>query len=313
MTTYLIVGAGAIGSITAQHMADDGHEVRLVSRRGSGPSHPSIELIGADASDRAALTRHAAGVATVFNCANPLYHRWSSDWPPIAASILHAAETVGADLVTLSNLYVYGRPAGAMTPHDPLAADYEKAQARIAMWDGARRAHEQRRVRATEVRASDYVGPGAQSALGDRIVPRVIAGKPCWVIGDPDAPHSWTYTDDVARTLIACAQSEAAWGRAWHVPTNPARSARQAVDDIADAAGVAHVKLSSIPKVALRVVGLFNPVVRELPTTLYQFQAPFIIDDAETRTTFALDPTPWTEALAATVAAARAPSTRVNS
>ena len=313
MGTYVIVGAGAIGSVVAQQLADAGDDVRLVSRRGTGPAHESIQRISADAADREALERHARGSAVIFNCANPPYHRWSSDWPPLADSILHAAETSGAGLVTLGNLYAYGRPSGPMTPHDPLNADFEKAQVRARMWRDALAANDEGRIRATEVRASDYVGPRAQSMLGERVVPRVIVGKSCSVLGDVDAPHSWTYTVDVARTLIACAQSERSWGRAWHVPTNPARSSRQAVDDIADVAGVAPVKVTSIPLVVLRLVGIVNPVVRELPTTLYQFTAPFIIDDGETRRTFGLEPTPWYDALAATVAEARAPSERIRS
>jgi nucleoside-diphosphate-sugar epimerase len=36
---------------------------------------------------------------------------------------------------------------------------------------------------------------------------------------DLDAPHSRTYVGDVARTLIAVAADESAWGRARHVPT----------------------------------------------------------------------------------------------
>ena len=310
MGTYVIVGAGAIGSVVAQRLADVGHDVRLLSRRGAGPAHGSIERISADAGDGETLARHARGADAIFNCANPLYHRWPRDWPPIADSILHAAETSGAGLVTLSNLYAYGRPTGPMTPHDPFNADYEKALVRARMWHDALAANDEGLIRATEVRASDYVGPGAQSALGDRVVPRILAGKSCSVLGDVDAPHSWTYTVDVARTLIACALSDQAWGRAWHVPTNAARSSRQVADDMADAAGVAHVKVTSIPVVALRLVGLFNPVVRELPTTLYQFTAPFVIDDSETRSAFGLAPTPWHDVLAATVDAARAASDR---
>ena len=313
MTTHLIVGAGTIGSLVARRLADEGHDVRHVSRRGTGPSHSSIERVAADASDRAALLQLARGVTTIFNCANPLYHRWETDWPPIADSILGAAEANGADLVTLGNLYVYGQPVAAMSPLDPLNAQYEKARVRITMWENALRANNEGRLRATEVRASDYIGPGAQSALGDRVVPRIVAGKSCWMLGDLDAPHSWTYTDDVARTLVACATSESAWGRAWHVPTNPARSSRQAIDDLADAAGLAHVKVSAIPRSALRVIGLFNPVVRELPTTLYQFESPFIIDDAETRSAFGIEPTPWADALATTIAAARSTTSSVPS
>ena len=302
MSRYLIIGAGAIGSAVAEQLADQGHEVRLMTRSGTGPDHPSIERIAASASDREFVTRHAAGASAIFNCANPAYHRWPTDWPPIAEALLAAAEASASNLVTLSNLYAYGRPTGPMTPHDPLSANYEKAQVRATMWRNAKRAHDEGRLRATEVRASDFIGPRAQSHLGERVVPRVLAGKGCQVLGDVDMPHSWNYTLDVARTLVTCAQSDGAWGRAWHAPANPARTTREAIDDIADTAGVAHVKVSAIPTPALRVLGLFSPLLRELPKTTYQFQTPFVIDDSETRATFGLEPTPWDVVLKDTIA-----------
>jgi nucleoside-diphosphate-sugar epimerase len=246
------------------------------------------------------VARHAIGTDAIFNCANPAYHRWPTDWPPIANAILAAAEASGSKLVTLNNLYAYGRPTGPMTPHDPLNADYEKAQVRATMWRDAKRAHDDGRIQATEVRASDFIGPRSQSYLG-MLIPRILAGKSCQVIGNLDAPHSWNYTDDVARTLVTCAQDDQSWGRAWHAPANPPRSVRQALDDIAVIVGATNVKITKVPTVALRVLGLFNTDVRELPKTLYQFQAPFVIDDSETRSTFGLAPTPWDDVLNATI------------
>src|SRR5260370_7675715 len=49
MAKHAIVGAGAVGSAAALLLAERGEQVRVVSRRGTGPQHPAIRLIAADA------------------------------------------------------------------------------------------------------------------------------------------------------------------------------------------------------------------------------------------------------------------------
>jgi nucleoside-diphosphate-sugar epimerase len=301
MSRYLVIGSGAIGSAVARQLASASHDVTVVTRRGVGVAHPRVHHVAADAANAARLRELARGASAIFNCANPAYHRWTTDWPPIARSLLGAAADSGAVLVTMSNLYGYGRSDGPMSPESPLDADYAKAQVRVAMWRDALAAHEAGRLRATEVRASDFIGPDSQSLASQRIVPRILRGKSCQMLGRLDVEHSWTYTDDVATTLVACAQTPSAWGRAWHVPTNAPRTQRQLVEDLCDAAGVERVRVSVLPPAVLRLAGLVSPLIRELPTTLYQFEAPFVIDDTSTRRALSLAPTPWPEVLAATV------------
>jgi nucleoside-diphosphate-sugar epimerase len=301
MSEYLVVGAGSIGSAVAARLAAQGHTVTVASRRARGPEHELVTRIGADASDAQRLGELATGCDAIFNCLNPQYHRWLTDWPPMANALLASAEKSQAVLVTLSNLYPYGPPTGPMTPESPFLAKFEKALVRATMWQDALDAHNTGRIRATEVRASDFLGARDQSMLGDRIIPRVLQGKSCRVIGEPDVLHSWTFTDDVARTLITCAQVPSAWGRAWHVPTNPPRTQREAINDVADVAGCHHVKVAGMPRAAIRLFGLVNPTVRELPKTMYQFTMPFVIDDQATRTEFGLEPTPWRDGLDAIV------------
>lgn len=297
---YVVVGTGAIGTLVADQLAAAGHSVIAISRHAAPSKSPMVEHVAGDASDATFLARQAADAAAIFNCVNPPYHRWPQEWPPIAASLLHAAEETGAVLTTLSNLYAYGVPTGPLTPETPLRATYAKGQVRGQMWLDAKAAHDANKIRATEVRASDFIGPTGFSVI-NRLVPDIVAGKRVQLLGNPDAPHSWTYTVDVAKTLIAAAQNKAAWGRAWHVPTNPPRTQRQVVEELAEAAGVGPVKVSVVPNALLRLLGLFNPQMREVLITMYQFEQPFIIDDTATRRELGLAPTQWEEVLQAIV------------
>lgn len=300
---HVVIGAGPTGTATARLLADHGHRVRVITRSGSGPVHGGIELAAANASDSFALSRLTLGASAIYNCANPPYDRWTTDWPPLAASLLAAAEANDAVLVTLGNLYVYDNSGGPMRATDPLDPPSVKGGVRAKMWHDALAAHEAGRVRVTEARASDFIGPGtgANGHMGDRVVPRVLAGKSISVMGRFDVDHSWTAIDDVARTLVTIGSDERAWGRAWHVPTVAPMSQRDLIHRMCAVADVEPVKVRSLPNLALRVGGLFVPAIRELREVLYQFETPFVIDAEDTTETFGIKPTPLDDTLRATI------------
>src|SRR5215216_5167558 len=126
MSLHVIVGAGPVGSATAALLASRGETVRLVTRSGGGPNHPAIERVAADATDADRLTELSTGAAALYNCANPQYHRWLTDWPPLASALLTAAERSGAVLATASNLYGYGPVSTPITADTPLRATHPK-------------------------------------------------------------------------------------------------------------------------------------------------------------------------------------------
>ncbi len=302
MARHVVVGAGAVGTATARLLAARGEEVTVVTRSGSGPTDRGVTRVAADAGDADLLTRLAEDARAVYNCANPPYQRWAVEWPPLAAALLRAAERTGAVLATVGNLYGYGPVDGPMTEDLPLAPRGPKGRVRARMWTDALAAHTAGRVRATEVRGSDYLGARAQSHLGDRVVPRLLRGRAVQVLGSADQPHSWTFVDDVARLLVVVAEDERAWGRAWHVPSEAPRTQREAIADLCRVAGVAPVTVRVLRRPALRVIGLASPVVRELGEVLHQFERPFVLDSSPAQRTFGLAPTPWDASMAAVVA-----------
>ena len=139
MAVHVVLGAGAIGRGTARELAGAGHDVRLVSRSGSGQavragesgSAGSITPVAADVTDAARLAEIAGGAAAIVNALNPAqYWKWDELWPPMASAILSASEQSGAGLVTVNNLYLYGRVDGPITEDSPIAPVGHKGEVR---------------------------------------------------------------------------------------------------------------------------------------------------------------------------------------
>ncbi|MFF4223727.1 NAD-dependent epimerase/dehydratase family protein [Streptomyces abikoensis] len=304
MSLHVVIGFGPAGAATARLLVERGHSVRVVTRSGRSPE-PGIEHVALDAADSERLSAAVRGAAALYSCAAPPYHRWASEWPPLASSLCAAAEETGAVLVMLGNLYGYGpvEGSGPMTEELPLAATGPKGRVRAAVWEQARKLHEQGRIRAVEVRASDFFGPGVTDGghLAARVMPRLLRGKAVSTLGNPDAPHSWSYLPDVAAALVEVAGEERAWGRAWHVPTEPALSVRDMVGLLADQAGTEPVAVRGLSPAVLGVASVFSPLIRELKEIRYQFDRPFVIDASAYEAAFAVRATPVAEQVKATV------------
>lgn len=306
MSSYVIVGAGGVGRHAAQALTESGHEVRVVSRGGTDPQLTGAHAVAADAADPDAMRRAAQGASAIINAANPRqYHTWARDWPPLAANLLATAQATGAALVTVSNLYAYGRVGAPMTESTPVAPNGSKGAVRAAMWADALAAHEAGRVRACEVRASDYFGPGVGprvSLLNEAVIAPAAAGrkKVRFPVGDPDAPHSWSYVPDVGRFAALLATEDRSWGRVWHAPTAPERSVREVAADVAAVMGTSAPAVSTYPRWLMRLARV-APLVRELDETRHQFDLPFVIDSSDATEVFGVEATPWRQALVATV------------
>ncbi|MDB4956936.1 MAG: NAD-dependent epimerase/dehydratase [Myxococcales bacterium] len=292
MANHLIIGAGPTGSATARMLADAGDPVTLVSRSGRGPRHPRITLRAADAADARALVPLAAGAATIFDCAMPRYDRWVEEFPPLHAAALAATVASGAALITVSNVYPYGR-AQPFRESSPIAPISAKGRVRAQMWRDALASG----ARVCEVRASDYLGPGALSLFTLMMLPALRAGAPASMPADLDAQHSWTFTDDVARTLVAAARSGASWRRAWHVPSSTV-SVRELAGHFA-----ARAQVTRMSREQFAAIAAGDSIAAAATEMLYLFEEPAILDTAETERELGVHATPLEEVVRATLAA----------
>ena len=291
--THVVLGSGTVGTKLAARLGDSGKKVMLISRSAKGASITNVERLQGDASSAESLKSATPKADFIYNCINPPYNKWDKEWPSIQKAIIELAINTNAVLVTCSNLYGYGPHQGVLTEDLPLLATWKNGRVRADMWLEVKKLHDAGKIRATEVRGSDYICASEQSRMGDRVVPRLMQGKKVQLLGSLDKLHTWTDPDDVAHLMMVVAQEEVAWGKPWHVPSNGPMTQRHVIRDIAFELGIKNPKVSSVPPLIEKILGLFNPFMRELSHTGYQFNQPFVMSDEKTRKTFGLKPKPW--------------------
>jgi len=308
-TVHTIFGTGPLGISTAQALAAQGHSVRMVNRSGRAPEGvpAGATVLAADATQLDAARAAAAGSAVVYNCANAPYNTWLTALKPLFDNLLEAAASSGASLVMGDNLYAYGDTNGAPMREDtPERPNSRKGKLRSEIAQAMLAAHRAGRARVAIVRGSDYFGPRVlESQLGERVVPAALAGKAALVTGRTDMPHSSTYILDMGRAMALVGTRESAYGQIWHAPNNAPLTAGQMLERIYAEVGKP-LKVQTAGKLMLSMVGLFNPVVREVIEMLYQFDRPFIVDSAKIEREFGIRATALPEAVRATVAWYRA-------
>lgn len=298
----VVIGAGPVGATLALQLAEQGRHVRLLTRSGSGPDHPAIERRRGDASDTATLVAAFAGARAVFDCMHASAYRaatWREELPAAERAVLAAAGEAGAVVVFPESLYAFGHVDGPMTESSPRSATFGKPAVRVALL----RQREESATATVSIAASDFYGPLVRTAhAGERMVPTVLAGRTMYVIGDPDAPHSWTYVPDLAAAMIVAAADERHWNSFLLAPTAPPVSQRQLVQAYADAAGVAAPRVVGTPGWLLKAIGAVHRDTREIAELAYQFDRPFVVDSTESERRLGLAPTPFEVGVKQTVA-----------
>ena len=300
---HVVFGAGQVGTALVSRLADSGARVRVVSRNRPAALAGAAEWRSADANDPDATADAAKGASVVYQCLNAPYADWPTRFPPLQRAVMTAAERTGALLVTLENLYGYGPTGGKpMTEGLPLTATTVKGRARAAMTAELLTAAEAGRVRITIGRASDFFGPGVtQSSLGERVFGNAVAGRKADFVGDPDLPHTYSYVPDIAAGLATLGNDPRASGEVWHLPGPETRSTRALLDLVAGEVGHS-VGVRSVPKVALRALGVFNPTMRGLAEMSYEFEEPFLLDTTKYESVFGKSATSLEVAVTETLA-----------
>ncbi len=291
-TLHVVTGAGPVGSTVALQLAEAGHQVRLLTRSGSGPEHALIERRNVDVSRAEQLGPEVEGATAVFHCIHGSAYSakaWRAELPAAEQVVLEAAGRAGAVVVFPESLYSYGPVDTVMTEDLPRDATRGKLGVRADLL----RARDASPTPTVSVAASDFIGPRVLMAhAGERLVPKVLSGASVSVVASLDEPHSFTYVPDLARAMIKAAHTPELWNSFLHAPTAPAVTQRQLIEALATAADVPAPRMWALPVWVLKAAGLVSTDARELSETAYQFAHPFVLDSSRSEALLEESPTP---------------------
>ena len=310
---YALFGAtGTVGKALAAKLAARGQSFRVVGRsderlrQGFRNYEPLVEYCAADLSDPAAASGAAADVDTIFYTVGVPYPQFA-EHPKLTRIALAAAAAAGVrHYVHLSTVYPYGVPQQEFVseshPRNPKAF---KGRMRKEQEDLVLAADVPQGMRTTILIAPDFYGPDSELSYVRSIFDAALNGGTANVIGPIDTPHEFIFVPDVAETLIALSEKEEAYGKRWNVAGPGLITTRQFADQVFQAV---HQKprLRVVGKFMLRVLGLFNPMLREMVEMNYLWTTPVNLDDTRLRQLLPnLHRTPYSEGIRLTIDAMR--------
>lgn len=273
---------------------------------GRSNKHPidGVRFIKGDA-DSVAEMRSAIGDAEiVVNALNLPYHEWDKGrMEAQAGRVVEALGKTGKTMLFPGNVYNFSATDRVMTPdlaQRPQTSRGEIRKRTEALFEAAARRGD---IRTIILRAGDFFGPESVTDWFDLVMLREARKGKLAMMGVRGVGHAWAYLPDLGRAFEKLAWHHKELGAfetfhfAGHFVT-PEVMANAVI-----AAASVPLAVSMFPRFLLSVMGLGNPIMREVAKMGYLWENPMQLEDK--RLEAILGPnvgTPFHEAVAATIA-----------
>ena len=292
---------GHIGQHAARAFVDAGWTVKGMGRSNK-QGLAGVTFVKGDAQSVADMARAVEGSDVVVNALNLPYDKWfNGAMEAQTAKVIAALGTSGKTLLYPGNIYNVAASLRQVTPDAPQHPERPRGEIRVRCEAMLKDAAVRGDIKVIIVRAGDYFGPGSH---GDWFDQGILATK--GKIAAPAAlnmPHSWAYLPDIGRAFekLAWHRDELGAYENFHFAGHFVTSG-----DLVAAiqkASPTPLKVTTLSWGLLGVVGLFNPVMREVAKMHYLWLNPMQLMDARLDAILGPDfGTPYDEAIAATVA-----------
>jgi nucleoside-diphosphate-sugar epimerase len=277
--------AGAIGQSVAAALRAQGRRYRVVGRSAESlqrafGSDPLAEIATWDPSDAASVRAAAESIETIVYLVGVDYTRFELH-PVLMRATLDGAIAAGVQrFLLVGTVYPYGVPqTPSVSENHPRTPNTFKGRMRKEQEDLLLAADRDGRIGGTVLRLPDFYGPGVASSLLNELFSAATTGKTAHLIGPIDRPHEFVYVPDVGPVIARLIDEPRAYGHVWHLAGAGVTTQRQMVERVERQTGRT-IKTMVVGKNMLRVLGVINPLMRELVEMNYLMTSPVLLDDS---------------------------------
>jgi len=281
----LFGAAGAIGNSIAAALREQKQRYRVVGRNRAEleklfGADPLAEIVTWNPDDPASVRAACHGVDTIIYLIGVLYNHFELH-PVLMQKTLDGAIAEGVQrLILVGTVYPYGRPLTPKVSEDhPREPHTFKGRMRKAQEDLLLKAHNEGRIQGAILRLPDFYGPNVERSFLDSLFKAATRGGRADMVGPIDPPHEFVFVPDVGPVVLALAAKPEAYGKWWNFAGAGATTQREIATKAFALAG-GEPKLRVVGKTALRVIGLFNPIMREFVEMHYLITEPVLMDDS---------------------------------
>jgi nucleoside-diphosphate-sugar epimerase len=224
--------------------------------------------------------------------------------PQIMKKTLDGAVAAGVrKLLLIGTVYPFGKPQTERVNEDhPRQPHTFKGRMRKEQEDLVFTAHDTGKIQTAVLRLPDFYGPGIDKSLLWSAFQAAKTGKRAQLVGPINTPHEFVYIPDAGVTTAALIDKPQAWGHSWNLGGSGVTSTLALAEEIFAQAGC-KPKYMVAGKPMLRLLGIFNPLIRELVEMHYLQTSPVILDDTRLANLLGqLQKTPYKEGIRQTLA-----------
>ena len=294
-----ILGAsGTIGKLLAKELLSYTDRVRLVCRN-PVKINDNDELFPVDLFEPGAVDKAVEGSEVVYLVVGLQYRLnvWEEEWPELMKDTIDACIRHNSRLVFFDNIYMYDKNHLAEMREDtPVNPPSRKGAVRKLINEMLFASVKERNLKALIARSADFYGPDNNNNFVTMMVLSNLSKgkKPMWFV-NPELKHSFTFTRDAARATALLGNTPDAYGEVWHLPTDSRKiSGKDMITWIASELR-AEPRITVVPKWMLYPLGVFVPVMREMPEMMYQYDRDYYFDSSKFTRRFGVTATPYEE------------------